>query len=131
MIISPSSTRGIVRLMTRSRGPRAGRAGIPNSSGAPTMNPQPQATDDDLLSFGVRIDSARDAAQLRWLIAHASAQDIRLTAARLCARRAPNPQQVIAALGLERRGLRRDEPVPLALAQSLARKRQQGWRGAR
>ena len=91
----------------------------------------PQARDDDLLSFGVRIDSARDAAQLRWLIAHASAQDIRLTASRLCARRAPSPQQVIAALGLERRGRRRNEPVPLELAQGLARKRQQGWRGAR
>ncbi|WP_018912871.1 hypothetical protein [Thiomonas sp. FB-6] len=88
-----------------------------------------QARDCDLLSFGVRIDSARDAEQLRWLLAHASARDIRLTAAGLCARRAPDPQRVIAALGLERRGHRRSEPVPLELAQARARKRQQGWRG--
>ncbi len=94
------------------------------------MHEQVTHDEPDLLSFGVRIDSARDAAQLRWLIAHASARDIRLAAAGLCARRAPSPQQVIAALGLERRGRRRSEPVPLALAQALARKRQQGWREA-
>lgn len=89
-----------------------------------------QAPHADLLSFGVRIDSAHDAAQLRWLIEHASERDIRLTAARLRARRAPDPQQVIDALGLERRGHSRSEPVPLKLAQARARKRQQGWRGA-
>jgi hypothetical protein len=84
----------------------------------------------DLLSFGVRIDSSRDAAQLRWLMARASERDIRLAAAGLCARRAPSPQQVIAELGLERRARRRNEAVPLALAQARARKRQQGWREA-
>ncbi len=102
----------------------------PDPEGDPTMNEQVTHVEPDLLSFGVRLDSARDAAQLRWLMAHASARDIRLAAARLCTRRAPSPQQVIAALGLERRGRRRNEPVPLALAQARARMRQQGWRDA-
>lgn len=63
---------------------------------------------EDLLSFGVRVQSARDVAQLRWLVERVDARLIRLTAASMTTRLAPRPHQVIAELGLERRSRPRD-----------------------
>ncbi len=84
---------------------------------------------EDELSFGIRVQSAQDVAQLRWLLARADPRLIRLTAARIATRLAPRPQQVIAELGLERRSRPRGEagPVPRHRPAAHARGRQQGW----
>ncbi len=81
----------------------------------------------DLLEFGVRVQNARDVAQLRWLIERADATLIRLTAAHMSTRRAPRPHQVIAELGLERRTRPRDEPATLQRLRAHDRRRELGW----
>ncbi len=88
------------------------------------------ASTEDLLSFGVRVQSARDVSQLRWLLAHADALVVRMTAARMTTRLAPRPQQVIAELGLERRRRPREglAPAPVhARMGANARQRERGW----
>lgn len=88
---------------------------------------------EDELSFGIRVQSAQDVAQLRWLLAHADARLVRLTAAGMATRLAPRPQQVIAELGLERRSRPRGDALPARRPspQSLhAHAREQGWRRA-
>ena len=87
---------------------------------------------EDELSFGIRVQSARDVAQLRWLLARADARLIRLTAASITTRLAPRPQQVIAELGLERRSRPRGDAVQAPRRASPrglhAHAREQGWR---